>query len=95
MQDLLQNEMLQMGGAFLVGVAVGFVIGKYFGHKVKAVDGWERSVLLFIISGIWVLSSLSSILGGGETPTLLHVLMGAVVGFYFEVDILGHFTKKK
>lgn len=95
LNELLTNEIVKFGVPFLVGLVAGFVLGRKLGHKVEINEGWEKTMLLFMISGIWIVSSVVSTFGPDETPTFLHILMGAVVGYYFEVDILGYFTKGK
>ncbi len=58
----------------------------------------ERIFIFGIITGIWAVSNAWAIFTDGyESPTALHALFGAVVGFYFDLslfDRVGVFSKK-
>lgn len=80
--------------SFLIGIIVGFILAKVTDGKPITRDS-QRGAFAFLIGTVWALSALWDIYSiEYTTPIAIHILAGAVVGFYFEVDIISRFTKK-
>lgn len=80
--------------SFIIGIITGFAIGKLTDGKPISKDS-QRGAFAFLIALIWTLSVLWDIYSiDYTTPVAIHLLAGAVVGFYFEVDIISKFIKK-
>lgn len=70
--------------SFFVGFLLGFYSRSFLDTSlVNKVDG--SYIILVVVSSIWLLSMLVDILSTTyETSTLVHGLMGIIVGFFYK-----------
>lgn len=77
------------------GAGIGFFLGRYsLKIKGKTLKDFEVNIIIFIVSLIWVMSTLLEMFSQTyETPLFINVVFGAVVGFLLDVDFLKYFKK--
>lgn len=69
--------------AYLMGFASGFIIGKFLSRRGVKID--EGKIVFIVVTVIWATSMLVDILNPEyETSTLVHGIMGAIVGFFYK-----------
>lgn len=71
--------------SFALGNVSGFLVNKFLTNKVVGFDADARiNFLVIIVTMAWLLSVIVDLLSVGyETPIQIHLLMGAIVGYFF------------
>lgn len=79
---LLQNMIIAIVG-YGAGILTGYFLRGAVDVKIK--DQSPNSLVLIAVTTVWVVSMFVDIISPDyETPTLVHGLMGAIVGFFYK-----------
>lgn len=66
-----------------LGIFTGYLLRGFIDSGIK--DRSPNTMVLFAVTVVWVISMFVDILSPSyETPTLVHGLMGAIVGFFYK-----------
>lgn len=80
---------------FISGIVIGYFIGcakKNWENKPREqrqLSNWGPALITIVVTIIWALSSMLDIaLDTYETPLPLHGIMGGIVGYFFNKEIV-------
>lgn len=97
MNTSIEESIVTHGTTFVLGFVLGAIFGVFFYqmfNRGKAVN-WEKKMIIFVVVISWLTSVFVSIIHPVyETPTAVHGIMGMIVGFFFEGNIVDMIRKK-